>query len=82
MSLNIKNAGALRLAQAIADATGQTLTDVVTQALYERYARLQKEKSKARVDEILAIAKRVSAYVKEPYCDHAALLHDEEGLPK
>lgn len=30
----------------------------------------------------LAIADRAAAHVKRPYDDHAALLYDENGLPK
>ena len=82
MSLNIKNPEAYRLAQAIADATGETLTHAVTEALRERYAKIEGRKSKASVDEILAIADRVAAHVKGPYPDHGELLYDENGLPK
>ncbi len=82
MSLNIKNEEAHRLAQAIADATGQTLTHAVTEALRESYAKIEHRKGRASVDEILAIAARVSAYIKGPYLDHGELLYDENGLPK
>jgi antitoxin VapB len=81
MSLNIKNPEAYRLAQAIADATGETLTHAVTEALRERYARIRRLKGKASVEEILAIADRVSEHVKGPYADHGELLYDENGLP-
>jgi antitoxin VapB len=40
MSLNIKDPEAHRLARAIAQATGQSMTRVVTDALRERYAQL------------------------------------------
>ena len=82
MALNIKNPEAHRLAEAIAGATGETLTQAVTEALRERYARIEHRKSKASVDEILAIADRVSAHVKGPYAEHGELLYDENGLPK
>jgi antitoxin VapB len=82
MSLNIKNPEAYRLAHAIADATGETLTHAVTEALRERHARLEKRKGKAGVEEMLAIADRVAAHVKGPYVDHGAFLYDEHGLPK
>ncbi|MDB5395713.1 MAG: hypothetical protein JWM91_3219 [Rhodospirillales bacterium] len=82
MSLNVKNPEAHRLAQAIADETGETLTYAVTQALRERYARLEQRKGRAGIDEILAIADRVSAHIKGPYLDHGELLYDEHGLPK
>ncbi len=82
MSLNVKDPEAHRLAQAISKATGETLTRAVTEALRERYERLQKRRGKAPVEELLAIAKRASAHVKRPYLDHAEFLYDERGLPK
>ena len=82
MSLNVKNPEAHRLAQAIAKATGETLTGAVTEALRERYERLRVRRGKASVEELLAIAKRASAQVKGPYLDHAELLYDQHGLPK
>ena len=82
MGLNVKNPEAHRLAQAIAKATGETLTRVVTEALRERYERLQSRRGKASVEELLAIAKRASAQVRGPYLDHAEFLYDERGLPK
>lgn len=82
MSLNIKDPEAHRLAQAIARATGETMTRVVTEALREPVARLDRRNAKARVAELLAIAKRAAAHVKHPYRDHAEFLYDEYGLPR
>lgn len=82
MSLNIKDPEAHRLAQAIAAATGQSMSRVVTDALRERYAQLEKQQAKASVDELLTIASRARAHVNQPYADHAELLYDEHGLPK
>jgi antitoxin VapB len=82
MSLNVKDPEAHRLAQAIAQQTGETMTRAVTEALRERYERLQRNRSKASVEELLAIADRAAAHVKRPYVDHAELLYDEHGLPK
>jgi antitoxin VapB len=82
VTLNVKDPEAHRLAQAIAQATGETMTRVVTEALRERYERLQSRRGKATVEELLAIAKRASAHVKRPYLDHAEYLYDERGLPK
>ena len=81
-SLNVKDPEAHRLAQAITQETGETITRAVTQALRERYERLQSRRRKASVEELLAIAQRASAGVKGPYIDHAELLYDEHGLPK
>lgn len=82
MSLNIKDPEAHRLAQAIAQATGETLTRAVTEALRERHARLERRKGKASVEELRRIAARAAAHVKGPYPDHGELLYDENGLPK
>jgi antitoxin VapB len=82
LSLNVKDPEAHRLAQAIAKATGETLTGAVVAALRERHERLQRRQSKASVEELLTIAKRASAQVKGPYLDHAEFLYDERGLPK
>lgn len=82
MSLNIKDPEAHRLAQAIAQATGESMTRVVTEALRERYRRLQARDGKASLEELRAIARRAAAQVKGPYLDHADFLYDERGLPK
>ena len=82
MSLNVKDPEAHRLANAIAQATGQSMTRVVTEALRERYDRIERSKGKASVAELLAIADRAAAHVQRPYADHAELLYDDSGLPK
>ena len=82
MSLNIKDPEAHCLAQAIARATGESMTRVVIEALRERYAKIEHRKGKASVQELLAIADRAAAHVKHPYANHAELLYDENGLPK
>lgn len=58
------------------------MTRAVTEALCERYERLQSRRSKASFEELRAIAKRAAKHVKRPYLDHAELLYDEHGLPK
>ena len=82
MTLNVKDPEAHRLAQAIAQATGETMTRAVTEALRERYERLQRRDPEALAAEIRAIAKRAAAHIKRPYLDSAELLFDEHGLPK
>jgi len=81
-TLNVKIPEAHRLAQAIAEETGETITDAVTQALRERHERLKARRAKASVEELRAIAERAAAQVKRPYVAHDALLYDEHGLPK
>ncbi len=82
VSLNVKEPEAHRLARAIAEETGETLTCAVTEALRERYERLHKRNSEALAADIRAIAKRASVHVRRPYLDHAEFLYDEHGLPK
>ena len=82
MSLNVKDPEAHRLAQAIALETGETMTRAVTEALRERYERLQRRRAKASVEELRAISERSAVHVKRPYADHADLLYDEDGLPR
>ena len=82
MSLNIKNPEAHRLAQAISEVTGETITGAVIESLRERYDRLQSRSGKASAEELRAIAKRAAAHRKGPHVDHAEFLYDEQGLPK
>ncbi len=82
MSLNIKDPDAHRLAQAIAQETGETLTRAVIESLRERYERLHKRDPEALAADIRAIAERAAAHIKRPYLDHAEFLYDEHGLPK
>ncbi len=80
--MNIKDPEAHRLAREIARATGETMTRVVTEALRERLSRLEQQRARASVEELLTIAERAASHVKRPYLDHAELLYDEHGLPR
>ena len=82
VSLNVKDPVAHRLAQAIAQETGQSLTKVVVDSLRERHAKIEKRNGKASLAELMAIAKRASRAVTSPNIDHGRLLYDEHGLPK
>lgn len=57
------------------------LRDVI-EAMRKRYDRRQRRCGKASVEELRAIAQRVSAHVERPYLDHSDLLYDEHGMPK
>ncbi len=81
-ALNIKDPEAHRLAAAIAQETGETMTHVVTEALRERFERLPSRQRKAGVEELRAIAERAGAAAQGPYLDHGDFLYDERGLPK
>lgn len=83
MSLNIKDPEAHKLAQLLADETGETMTAAVTQALRERLDRVRRQRKRdAILAEIHAISARSAAVLHGPPIDHAELLYDENGLPK
>jgi antitoxin VapB len=83
LSLNIKDPEAHQLAQELAKATGETMTEAVTVALRERIARVRRaRKADATAAELLAIGRRCAANLNGKPADHAALLYDENGLPK
>jgi antitoxin VapB len=80
MSLNIKNEETHRLAEELAQITGESMTAAVTEAVRERLARV---KRKGMAQRIMKIAKESAALLKgKPLPDHAELLYDEKGLPK
>jgi antitoxin VapB len=81
MSLNIKNEETHRLAEELAQLTGESMTAAVTEALREKLDRV---KSKGVKERIMRIAKECAPRWKEPYrsVDHGDLLYDDKGLPK
>lgn len=83
MTLNIKDPEAHKLAQALAQQTGETMTRAVTEALRERLARLNlNQKRKTAASDLLAIGRRCAATLKGRPIDHSSLLYDDHGLPK
>jgi antitoxin VapB len=84
MSLNIKNPTTHRLAQELADMTGETLTGAVTEAVRERLERLRRDDAPSLVDRLLAIGRDCATRLPEPYrsVDHADLLYADDGLPR
>ena len=83
MALNIKDGEAYKLAQALANETGESLTEAVREALRERLARVRRQhKPEVTAADLLAIGKRCAHSIKRPVVDHAALLYDDRGLPK
>lgn len=84
MTLNIKNEEAHRLARELAQLTGTSLTDAVTEALRERLTRLRGAAGDTLAERLLEIgrdcAKRLPPEVRS--VDHGALLYDERGLPR
>jgi antitoxin VapB len=83
MSLNIKDPEAHKLAQQLAQETGETMTSAVIQALRESLAQVRRRRKRdALLAEIHTISARSAEILKGPPIDHAELLYDEHGLPK
>lgn len=85
MSLNIKNEETHQMASELAQITGQTMTQAVTEAIRRT---LEEEKRKrgreGLAKRILEIGRRAAPYVDDSLTssnigDH---LYDDEGLPK
>ncbi len=84
-ALNIKNDQTYQLARKLADLTGESLTEAVTQSVKERLARVERPDAAERRRRIQEIADRAAPLFEEPYrsMDHGDLLYDDEtGLPK
>ncbi len=83
MALNIRNAEAERLAARLAKLTGETKTEAVAQALRDRLARLQRERTGRRLaDELDEIARHCAALpVLDARPADQILGYDDEGLP-
>ncbi|PZU64034.1 type II toxin-antitoxin system VapB family antitoxin [Sphingobium sp.] len=81
-SLNIKDPEAHRLAQAIALETGEPMTRIVVEALRDRLSRIERQRERATVAELMAIARRSAGLVSQPYLAHGEELYGADGLPK
>ena len=83
MSLNIKNPEAHRLAQKLAEATGETLTEAVTVSLRERLASVQRHSEPAGIAGAVAEIQDFVAALpdRDPRCAEEILGYDERGLP-
>lgn len=83
MALSIKDPEAVRLAKAVAQKTGETMTQAVIVALRERLLREQSKSEDADnlVDELMSIGRHFSSL---PVLDQRKIddmLYDENGLP-
>lgn len=83
MALNIRNQRAEELATTVAQLTGETKTQAVTQALQERLTRLnEKSHKRSRIDELREIARQCAALpVLDDRSPDELLGYDEYGLP-
>jgi antitoxin VapB len=84
MPLNIRSKQAEELAGALAQLTGETKTEAVTQALRERIERVRRARSKRRLaDELDSIALHCAALpVQDPRSADEILGYDECGIPR
>ncbi len=84
MSLNIKNEDAHRLARELAEATGESMTVAVSEAIRQRLERVRENSRAGLAERLLTIGRECAAHMKEPYrsIDLDELLYDEKGLPK
>lgn len=84
MALNIKNPETYRLVQALAEETGETLTEAVTVAVRERLASLRRKHRRA---EVMRSVQDIQEFVKglpdqDPRSAEEILGYDEFGLPR
>lgn len=84
MALNIKNDEADRLARELADLTGESLTEVVIEALRER---LQRESGRMLSfglrEDLVRIQQRIAKLPRlDPRSDEEIIGYDETGLPR
>ena len=75
----------LRLAEELATATGEGLTDGIRQALRERLLRIRRNHGTRATAELIEIGKRCSVNLKQQIndsVDHTSILFDDRGAPK
>lgn len=85
MSMNIKSEDAHELALELARLREVTVTKAVTDALRAELERERARRGRRGIAvELLRIGERCAAHVTRPTvsADHAALLYDEQGLPR
>lgn len=84
MALNIKNEETHRLVQALAEETGETMTEAVTVAVRERLESLRRKHRRA---EVVRSVRDLQGFVRDlPDLDRRSaeeiLGYDEFGLPR
>lgn len=85
MGLNIKNDQAHEMAAELAGLRGISLSKAVTDAIRNELEREKQHRAKAGLsDELLAIGRRCAAHMRGPISsqDYAAMLYDDQGLPR
>jgi antitoxin VapB len=85
MPLSIKDPEADRLARAVAQRTGETLTQAVINALRERLAREQRKEQaiESLVEDVMEIGRHCAALpLLDARTPDAIIGYDENGLPR
>ena len=83
MGLNIKNEETCRLARALAELTGETMTGAITVALRER---LERERQRRGADTLARDLRAIGAHCASlmgpgpSAAEHGDLLYDDRGL--
>lgn len=84
MAMNIRNSETEKLAEALAELTGETKTEAVTKALRDRLARIRRAQSRRRLaDELDAIARHCASLpVLDPRSADEIIGYDARGVPR
>ena len=83
MRLNIKSDEACRLAQELAQLTGERITDAVIEALRDRLEKIRHQQTVSLSERLLAIGRDCASRLKRAKTgDHGTLLYDKRGLPR
>ena len=85
MALNIKNEGVSRLAQELAELTGESITEAVGHAIEGRLAELHQQSArKGLAKRLIAIGRKCASEAPADWRtrDFDIELYDEKGLPK
>lgn len=82
--MNIRNPEVEELAKSLAQLTGETKTEAVRRALWDRLTRLRRERGRRRLaDELDAIAQACAGLpVRDARPADEILGYDEGGLPR
>jgi antitoxin VapB len=84
MAINIRNPEVEELAKTLARLTGETKTEAVRRALWDRLTRLRRERGRRRLaDELDAIGQACAALpVRDNRTADEILGYDEDGVPR
>lgn len=85
MSLTINDHEVYGLARELAQLTGQSITNVVRNALQRERNRIEHlQQRERRTEELLAIAQNCAAHIRQPVtaANHGDMLYDNTGMPQ